>query len=92
MSSGGIVPDAGISVGPGYQIPFAARVKAETGVPVAAVGMITEPDQAAKILASSEADAILIGRELPRHPSWPLDAAKELGAEVRIPPQDRRAY
>ncbi|MEW1860643.1 NADH:flavin oxidoreductase/NADH oxidase [Streptomyces sp. NPDC088194] len=92
VSSGGIVPDAKITVGPGYQVPFAARVKAETGVPVAAVGMITEPDQAAKILANSEADAILIGRELLRHPTWPLDAAKALGAEVRIPPQYRRAY
>jgi 2,4-dienoyl-CoA reductase-like NADH-dependent reductase (Old Yellow Enzyme family) len=92
VSSGGLVPDAKITVGPGYQVPFAARLRAEAGVPVAAVGMITEPDQAAKILANGEADAILMGRELLRHPSWPLDAAKALGGEVRVPPQYHRAY
>lgn len=60
VSSGGLVPDAKITVGPGYQVPFAARLRAEAGIPVAAVGMITESDQAAKILATAEADAILI--------------------------------
>jgi 2,4-dienoyl-CoA reductase-like NADH-dependent reductase (Old Yellow Enzyme family) len=92
VSSGGLVPDAKITVGPGYQVPFAARIRAEAGIPVAAVGMITEPDQAAKILANAEADAILMGRELLRHPTWPLDAAKALGGDVRIPPQYLRAY
>ncbi|HTU76137.1 MAG TPA: NADH:flavin oxidoreductase/NADH oxidase [Trebonia sp.] len=92
VSSGGLVPDAKIKAGPGYQVPFAARVKAEAGLPVAAVGMITEPDQAAKILANCEADAILLGRELLRHPSWPLDAARALGGDVRVPPQYHRAY
>jgi 2,4-dienoyl-CoA reductase-like NADH-dependent reductase (Old Yellow Enzyme family) len=92
VSSGGLVPDAKIAVGPGYQVPFAARIKAETGMPVAAVGMITEPGQAAKILANSEADAILMGRELLRHPSWPLNTAKALDAEMRVPPQYHRAY
>jgi 2,4-dienoyl-CoA reductase-like NADH-dependent reductase (Old Yellow Enzyme family) len=92
VSSGGLVPDAKITVGPGYQVGFAARVRAEAGIAVAAVGMITEPDQAATILANSEADAILMGRELLRHPSWPLDAARTLGAEVQVPPQYQRAY
>jgi 2,4-dienoyl-CoA reductase-like NADH-dependent reductase (Old Yellow Enzyme family) len=92
VSSGSIVPDAKITTGPGYQVPFAARIKAETGIPVAAVGLITEPDQAAKILANSEADAILMGRELLRNPSWPLNTARALGAETRIPPQYQRAY
>jgi 2,4-dienoyl-CoA reductase-like NADH-dependent reductase (Old Yellow Enzyme family) len=92
VSSGGLVPDAKITVGPGYQVPFAARIRAEAGIPVAAVGMITEPHQAAKILANSEADAILMGRELLRHPTWPLDAAKALNGDVRIPPQYHRAY
>lgn len=92
VSSGAIVPDAKITTGPGYQVPFAARIKAETGIPVAAVGMITEPDQAAKILDNSEADAILMGRELLRNPSWPLHTARALGAETRIPPQYQRAY
>jgi 2,4-dienoyl-CoA reductase-like NADH-dependent reductase (Old Yellow Enzyme family) len=92
VSSGGVVLDAKIAVGPGYQVPFAARIRAEAGIPVAAVGMITEPHQAAKILANAEADAILMGRELLRHPTWPLDAAKVLGGDVRIPPQYLRAY
>ena len=92
VSSGGLVPDAKITIGPGYQVPFAARVKAEAAMAVAAVGMITEPDQAARIIANSEADAILMGRELLRHPSWPLDAAKALDGEVRVPPQYQRAY
>jgi 2,4-dienoyl-CoA reductase-like NADH-dependent reductase (Old Yellow Enzyme family) len=92
VSSGGLVPDAKIKVGPSYQVPFAARVKAEAGIAVAAVGMITEPEQAAKILANSEADAILMGRELLRHPTWPLDAAKALGGDVSVPPQYQRAY
>jgi 2,4-dienoyl-CoA reductase-like NADH-dependent reductase (Old Yellow Enzyme family) len=92
VSSGGLVPDAKITVGPGYQVPFAARIRAEAGIPVAAVGMITEPQQAAKILDNGEADAILLGRELLRHPSWPLDAAKVLGGEVRVPSQYLRAF
>lgn len=65
VSSGGLVPDAKITVGPGYQVPFAARVRAEAGIAVAAVGMITEPEQAAKILANAEADAILMGTRTP---------------------------
>lgn len=92
VSSGGLVPDARITVGPGYQVPFAARVRAEAGIAVAAVGMITEPAQAAKILANSEADAILLGRELLRHPTWALDAATALGGDVPVPPQYLRAY
>lgn len=60
----------------GVDLLTSARVRAEAGIPVAAVGMITEPVQAAKILVNSEANAILMGRDLLRHPSWPLDAAK----------------
>jgi 2,4-dienoyl-CoA reductase-like NADH-dependent reductase (Old Yellow Enzyme family) len=92
VSSGAIVPDAKITVGPGFQVPFAARIRAEAGIAVAAVGFITEPEQAAKILANGEADAVLLARELLRHPTWPIDAAKALGGEVRIPPQYLRAY
>ncbi|MGH3168814.1 MAG: NADH:flavin oxidoreductase/NADH oxidase [Trebonia sp.] len=92
VSSGGLVPDAKITTGPGYQVPFAARIKAEAGIAVAAVGMITDPDQADKILANDQADAILMGREFLRHPTWPLDAARTLGADIPIPPQYLRAY
>ncbi|MFR9725628.1 NADH:flavin oxidoreductase/NADH oxidase [Streptomyces sp. MS19] len=92
VSTGGNVPGVAIPSDPGYQVPFAARVRAETDMPVAAVGLITEPGQAAKILAAGEADAVLLGRQLLRDPYWPLRAARELGhtGEV-LPLQYRRA-
>lgn len=92
VSSGANSPHARIPVGPGYQVPFAARVKAETSLPVAAVGLITEPEQAEKILANGEADAILLGRELLRDPYWVRRAAAELGAELPAPDQYSRAW
>ena len=72
-------------------MPFAARVKEETGLPVAAVGLITEAGQAEKILANGEADAVLLGRELLRNPSWARHAARELGGEIRVPEQYHRS-
>ncbi|MFP8961404.1 NADH:flavin oxidoreductase/NADH oxidase [Streptomyces nanhaiensis] len=88
VSSGGAVPGARIPVGPGYQIPLAARVRAEAGLPVAAVGLITEPEQAEKTIANGEADAVFLGRELLRDPHWALRAARVLGAgSVRLPDQ-----
>ncbi|MFE0515680.1 NADH:flavin oxidoreductase/NADH oxidase [Streptomyces sp. NPDC058964] len=91
VSTGGNASGARIPVGPGYQVPFAARVKAETPMPVAAVGLITEAGQAAKIIANGEADAVLLGRELLRNPSWPRLAARELGGAVRVPEQYHRS-
>ncbi|MET9699484.1 NADH:flavin oxidoreductase/NADH oxidase [Streptomyces sp. NPDC006529] len=91
VSSGGLAPHARIPVGPGYQVPFAARVKAEAGLDTAAVGLITEPAQAAKIVANGEADAVLLGRELLRDPHWARRAAGELGAEIRRPNQYHRS-
>ncbi|MFE7795182.1 NADH:flavin oxidoreductase/NADH oxidase [Streptomyces sp. NPDC057460] len=91
VSSGGNAPNARITTGPGYQVPFAARVRVETSLPVAAVGLITEPQQAEKILADGQADAVLLGRELLRSPSWAQHAARELGGEVRKPAQYLRA-
>jgi 2,4-dienoyl-CoA reductase-like NADH-dependent reductase (Old Yellow Enzyme family) len=69
-------------------------VKAETGLPVAAVGEITDPLQAETVLVTGQADAVLLGRELLRQPSWPLRAAAELGASgpTAIPRQYARAY
>ncbi|MGW6689092.1 NADH:flavin oxidoreductase/NADH oxidase [Streptomyces sp. NPDC054961] len=92
VSSGANAPHARIPVGPGYQVPFAARVKAETSLPAAAVGLITEPEQAEKILAGGGADAILLGRELLRDPYWVRRAAAELGAELPVPDQYSRAW
>ncbi|WP_327685420.1 NADH:flavin oxidoreductase/NADH oxidase [Streptomyces sp. NBC_00467] len=91
VSSGGNAPRVTIPTGPGYQVPFAARVRAETGLPVAAVGMITDAEQAEKIIANGEADAVLLGRELLRNPSWARHAARELGGEIRVPEQYLRS-
>lgn len=91
VSGGGMAPDARIPVGPAYQVPFAARIRAETGLPVAAVGLITEPKQAEDIVATGAADAVMLGRELLRNPYWPLHAARELGVEPDWPNQYARA-
>ncbi|GGV71801.1 NADH:flavin oxidoreductase/NADH oxidase [Streptomyces massasporeus] len=91
VSTGGNASGVRIPTGPGYQVPFAARVKNETALPVAAVGLITDVEQAEKILANGEADAVLLGRELLRNPSWARHAARELGGEVRVPDQYHRS-
>jgi 2,4-dienoyl-CoA reductase-like NADH-dependent reductase (Old Yellow Enzyme family) len=87
VSTGGLVPDALITTGPGYQVPFAEQVRRATGMPVAAVGEVTEPAQAEQILASGAADAVLIGRQLLRDADWPRRAAAELGVEPSWPVQ-----
>ncbi|WP_431677550.1 NADH:flavin oxidoreductase/NADH oxidase [Kitasatospora sp. KL5] len=87
VSSGGIAKHAAITVGPGYQVPFAEKIRTEAGIPVSAVGQITEPAQAEEIVASGRADAVMLGRELLRDPYWPLHAARELGAERTWPRQ-----
>ncbi|SPF04169.1 NADH:flavin oxidoreductase/NADH oxidase [Streptomyces sp. MA5143a] len=91
VSTGGNASGVRIPVGPGYQVPFAARVRDEAGLPVAAVGLITEAEQAEKILANGEADAVLLGRELLRNPSWARQTAQELGGEVHVPEQYHRS-
>ncbi len=77
-SSGGLVPDAVIPVGPGYQVPLARTVRHEAGVPVVAVGRITSPEQAEEILVSGAADAVMLGRAFLRDPRWPQRAALAL--------------
>ena len=91
VSSGGNVPDAPIPVIPGYQVPFAKEIKARAGIKTAAVGMITEPKQAEKILQNEEADAIFVAREFLRDPYFVFRAAKELGVDVEVPKQYGRA-
>ena len=78
-SSGGNVERAEIPVGPGYQVPFAQRIRREADIATAAVGMITAPAQADQIIRTGQADLVLIARELLREPYWPLHAAQELG-------------
>jgi 2,4-dienoyl-CoA reductase-like NADH-dependent reductase (Old Yellow Enzyme family) len=90
VSSGGASPEQEISPEPGYQVPLSARIRAEAGIPTAAVGLITEPWQAEEILAEGWGDVIALGRVLLRDPQWPLRAAHELGDEVTWPPQLRR--
>jgi 2,4-dienoyl-CoA reductase-like NADH-dependent reductase (Old Yellow Enzyme family) len=90
-SSGGLVPEQRITAGPGFQVPFAARIRAEAGIATGAVGLITEPVQAEKVVADGEADVVLLARELLRDPHWPLRAAAELGADIAWPPQYERA-
>ncbi|MBA3489996.1 MAG: NADH:flavin oxidoreductase/NADH oxidase [Longispora sp.] len=82
VSSGGNVHGVRIPTGPGYQVPFATRIRVEAGMPTGAVGMITEPDQAEKIIGNGQADVVLLARELLREPHWPLRAAHALGAQV----------
>ena len=93
VSSGGNAP-ASIPVGPGYQVPLAAGVRS-AGLPTGAVGLITEPGQAEKILANGEADVVLLARAALRESAWPLRAAHELGVapdEAPWPDQYTRAY
>jgi len=91
-SSGGLAPDAKVPVGPGFQVPFAARIRRESGIASGAVGMITEPKQADEIIRSGQADLVSMARELLRDPYWPLHAAKTLGAAVKPPVQYARAF
>ncbi len=90
-SSGGLVRTQQILDGPGYQVPFAARVRREAGIPSGAVGRITSAAQAESILASGEADIVLLARELLRDPYWPIHAAKALGVPPAWPIQYVRA-
>jgi 2,4-dienoyl-CoA reductase-like NADH-dependent reductase (Old Yellow Enzyme family) len=87
VSSGGVVPYAKPPVGPGYQVPLARRIRAETGLPTRAVGLIASPRQAEAVLAEDSADLIAIGRGFLDNPRWVWHAAEELGAELAYPPQ-----
>lgn len=82
-SSGALVPDAKIPFAPGFQVPFASRIRKEAGIATMAVGGITEPQQANRIIGDGEADIVLLAREFLRNPYWPAHAAKELlGARI----------
>jgi NADPH2 dehydrogenase len=87
VSSAGLSPLQKITLGPGYQVPFAQAIKAATGVNTMAVGLITEPQQAQDILGSGKADMIALARGMLYDPRWPWHAAAQLGASVDAPPQ-----
>ena len=86
-SSGGVVRDAKIEVGPGYQVAFSNDIRREAGMLTGAVGMITEVDQANEIIKSGKADLVIMAREFLRDPYFPLHAAHRFGAEVNWPVQ-----
>jgi 2,4-dienoyl-CoA reductase-like NADH-dependent reductase (Old Yellow Enzyme family) len=87
VSSGGVSPLQKIPLGPGYQVPFAAAVKAAVNIPVIAVGLITEAEQAEAILVEGQADAVALARAILYDPHWPWHAAAKLGAQVMAPRQ-----
>ncbi|OQA43918.1 MAG: NADPH dehydrogenase [Chloroflexi bacterium ADurb.Bin325] len=92
VSSGGASPAQQIKPGPGYQVPFAARIRRAAGIPTAAVGLITEPQQADAIVRVGDADAVFIGRQSLRDPYWPLRAARALGYATETPFQYQRGW
>ena len=92
VSTGGLVPDAKVPSAPGFQVPFAAQVREQAGIPTSAVGLIREPNQAEEILAAGLADAVMLGRELLRDPYWPNHAAAQLNAHPRWPDQYAHAF
>jgi 2,4-dienoyl-CoA reductase-like NADH-dependent reductase (Old Yellow Enzyme family) len=91
-SSGGSAPNAKVPNTPGYQVPFAARIRREAGIATAAVGLITEAKQAEDILVRGDADLIVMAREMLRDPYFPRRAARELGLKIEPPVQYQRAW
>ena len=90
VSSGGIVPTIAIPTGPGYQVPLAAHIKAETGAVTAAAGHIVAADQAEEIVASGKADIVALARAFLDNPHWVWHAADRLGANITLPLQYQR--
>lgn len=86
-SSGGLVTHQEIPLAPGYQVPFASRIRRDAGIATAAVGLITDPTHAEAVVRDGHADVVLLGREMLRHPRWPLHAARALGVQGPWPPQ-----
>jgi 2,4-dienoyl-CoA reductase-like NADH-dependent reductase (Old Yellow Enzyme family) len=91
VSSGGLSPLQQIPAEPGYQVPFAARIRRETGLTTIAVGLITEPEQAETIISSGQADMVALARGMLYDPRWPWHAAAKLGARVDAPKQYLRS-
>jgi 2,4-dienoyl-CoA reductase-like NADH-dependent reductase (Old Yellow Enzyme family) len=87
VSSGGVSQRQKIPLGPGYQVHLARRIKDAVNVPVIAVGLITEAEQAEAILQRGDADAVALARAMLYDPRWPWHAAAKLGAQVQAPPQ-----
>jgi len=92
VSSGGLVPNVKIPLGPGYQLPFAVTIRGEAGIATGGVGLITEPAQAETVLTNGQADLVFLAREFLRDPYWPRRAAKQFDATIKPPVQYERAW
>ena len=90
-SSGALLPGVKIPVAPGYQVPFAERIRREAGIATAAVGLICEATQADEIIRRGQADVVLLARQMLRDPYWPQRSARQLGVALPCPIQYRRA-
>jgi 2,4-dienoyl-CoA reductase-like NADH-dependent reductase (Old Yellow Enzyme family) len=90
VSGGGVVHDQKVPVSPGYQVPYAERVKKEAGITTGAVGLISAPQDAEDILVSGRADFISLARGMLFDPRWGWHAAVALGGEATYPPQYER--
>ena len=91
VSSGGLDPRQNIPVGPSYQVPLAREVKRAVNIPVIAVGLITDFEQAEAIVGTGDADVIALARGMLYDPRWPWHAAAHLGGQVKAPPQYQRS-
>jgi len=91
VSSGGLTTKQKIPVGPSYQVPLARAVKAATSIPVIAVGLITDFDQAEAIIGTGDADMVALARGILYDPRWPWHAAAHFGAQVKAPKQYLRS-
>jgi 2,4-dienoyl-CoA reductase-like NADH-dependent reductase (Old Yellow Enzyme family) len=91
VSSGGLVSHARLNVGPGYQLPFAEKVKQNSRLKVRAVGMIADPDQAEAAIAEGRADMVAMARAFLDNPRWVWHAAERFGVKLDYPPQYARA-
>jgi 2,4-dienoyl-CoA reductase-like NADH-dependent reductase (Old Yellow Enzyme family) len=91
-SSGGNVAKANIPFGPGYQVPISEAVRDGANIQTAAVGLITNANQADQIIRNGRADIVLLGREMLRNPYWPIQSAKELNEIPPVPNQYLRGY
>nr|WP_174507467.1 NADH:flavin oxidoreductase/NADH oxidase [Acinetobacter sp. Marseille-Q1620] len=87
VSSGGLHAQQAIKIAPNYQVPFAAAIKPHVNIPVIAVGLITEAEQAEEILLKGEADVIALARAILYDPRWPWHAAAKLDEKIAIAPQ-----
>ena len=90
VSTGGNLHNAPIKATPGFQTPFAAAIREHSSIPTAAVGLITEAEQAQQIIQSGQADAVFLAREMIRNPRWALTAAEKLGVKITWPHQFER--